>query len=208
VDDHPVVREGLRLRLSAETDMEVCGEAADPGEALRLIAAQVPDVAIIDISLENGNGLDLIKRVKDRHPSVRMLVWSMHEESHYAERALRAGARGYVNKKSATDVIIQAIHQVREGKLFLSESAASQILQRAVGSREPAVASPVETLSDRELEVFELIGEGLNTPQIADKMHLSPKTVETYRARIKEKLHIASASELARRATEWVLERQ
>ena len=209
VDDHPALREALALRIGRHPDLEVCGEAADAGEALRLVDETRPDVAVVDLSLKSGDGLDLIKRIKDRDDRVRMLVWSMHSESLYAERALRAGAMGYVNKDQATGTIIEAIRRVLEGKVWLSEAMSERMLQRAVGpGRTEAAGSPVDALADRELEVFRLIGEGLKTSEIADRLHLSVKTVETYRDRIRKKLDLASGAELARHATEWVLKEE
>ena len=207
VDDHPVVREGLALRISRQPDLQVCGEAADIAEAMRAVEATNPDVAIVDIALRTGNGIDLIKRLKTRHESVRILVWSMYNESLYAERAMRAGAMGFINKEHATDQIITAIRRVLDGKVYLSESMADRLLNRAIGRNgESAESSPVESLSDRELEVFQCIGQGLDTQQVAQRMHVSPKTVETYRARIKEKLNLSSGTELIRLAVQWVLE--
>jgi DNA-binding NarL/FixJ family response regulator len=209
VDDHPVVREGLAIRLSRQPDLQVCGEAADVAEALRLIAGNPPDLAVIDISLKTGNGIDLIKRIKARHPDVRILVWSMYDKTLYAERALRAGAMGYINKGSATDEIIEAIRRVLEGKLYLSEPMAEELLTRAVGGRSgTAPGLPVDTLSDRELEVFQLIGQGLDTVRVAQTMRVSPKTVETYRARIKEKLNLVNSTELIQHAVKWLMEKE
>ena len=204
VDDHPVVREGLALRISRQPDLEVCGEAGDVAEALQVLGHVRPDVAIIDIALKSGSGLDLIKRVKARDESVRMLVWSMYSETHYAERALRAGALGYITKEQATEKIIEAIRRVQAGKVYLSEEMAEQLLGRAVGGGGTLAQPLLATLSDRELEVFRMIGEGLDTAQVAAQMRLSPKTVETYRARIKEKLHLTSSRELLRQAVQWL----
>jgi DNA-binding NarL/FixJ family response regulator len=207
VDDHPAVREGLALRIERQPDLEVCGEAADVGDALRLVASSNPDVAIIDISLKTGSGIDLIKRIKSHSESVRMLVWSMHNETLYAERALRAGAMGYISKEQATDQIVTAIRQVLQGKVFLSQPMSERLLTRALHQRtDELVRSPIEHLSDREMEVFRLIGEGLGTGEIAVKMRVGRKTVETYRARLKEKLDLSGSPELMRRAVEWVLE--
>lgn len=207
VDDHPVVREGLALRISQQPDLEVCGSAADVAEALHLATTTQPDVAIIDIALKTGNGIDLIKRIKAHGVPVRMLVLSMYNESLYAERVLRAGAMGYINKENAPDQIINAIRQVLAGNVYLSESMIKRVLHRAVGeTNESGVHSDMESLSDRELEVFKLIGQGMNTIQIAETMHLSIKTVETYRARIKQKLNLSTMSELIQRATVWALE--
>jgi DNA-binding NarL/FixJ family response regulator len=207
VDDHPAVREALSLRIGRQADMAVCGEAADVAEALRLVAQTRPDVAVIDISLQAGNGIDLIKRIRDRDERVRMLVWSMHGESLYAERALRAGALGYITKDQATDRIVDAIRRVLAGKVWLSDTMAERLLQRAVGTGQTAMTrSALEALADRELEVFRLIGQGVKTADIAERLHLSVKTVETYRDRIRHKLQLADGTELARYATQWVLE--
>jgi DNA-binding NarL/FixJ family response regulator len=207
VDDHPAVREALALRIGRQPDLEVCGEAADIGEALRLVADTKPDVAVVDISLKTGSGIDLIKRIKAHNDNVRILVWSMHGESHYAERALRAGALGYINKDQATDKIVEAIRRVLENKIWLSETMAERMLQRTVGAgQRESERSSVEDLSDRELEAFELMGQGQTTEQIAAKMHISPKTVETFRARIKEKLGLNNITELVQHATQWVME--
>jgi DNA-binding NarL/FixJ family response regulator len=207
VDDHPAVREALASRISRQPDLEVCGEAADLGEALRLIAETQPDVAVVDISLKTGSGIDLIKRIKDRNDSVRTLVWSMHSESLYAERALRAGALGYINKDQATDKIIDAIRRVLDGKVYLSDAMAEKMLHRAVGvGRKGVTAAPLDVLADRELEVFRLIGQGVKTAEIAERLHLSVKTVETYRDRIRQKLDLSDGTELAHYATQWVLE--
>jgi DNA-binding NarL/FixJ family response regulator len=207
VDDHPAVREALALRISRQPDLEFCGEAADTSEALRLVANTRPDIAVVDISLKTGNGIDLIKRIKDRNDHVRILVWSMHSESLYAERALRNGALGYINKDQATDQIVEAIRRVMSGKIWLSEVMAERMLQRTVGpgGRESA-RSPLDDLADRELEVFRLIGQGLKTAEIANRLRLSVKTVETYRDRIRKKLDLDDGTKLARYATQWVLE--
>ena len=207
VDDHPAVREALSLRIGRQPDLEVCGEAADMSEALRLIADTQPDVAVVDISLKTGNGIDLIKRIRDRNDHVRLLVWSMHSEALYAERALRNGALGYVNKDQATDRIVEAIRQVLAGKVWLSEAMAQRLLQRAVGgARDEVTRSPLDVLADRELEVFRLIGAGVKTAEIAERLHLSVKTVETYRDRIRQKLDLSDGTKLAQYAAQWVLE--
>jgi DNA-binding NarL/FixJ family response regulator len=207
VDDHPAVREALALRIGRQADLEVCGEAADATEALRLVTETQPDVAVIDISLKAGNGLDLIKRIKDRNDHVRMLVWSMHSESLYAERALRSGALGYVNKDQATDRIVEAIRRVLAGKVWLSEAMAEKLLMRTVGQAAgESGRSAIDLLSDRELEVYRRIGQGQKTQQIAEALHLSVKTVETYRDRIREKLDLSDGTALTRSAVQWVLE--
>jgi DNA-binding NarL/FixJ family response regulator len=206
VDDHPAVREALAIRIGRQRDLEVCGEAADLSEALRLVTDTQPDVAVVDISFKTGDGIDLIKRIKIRNDHVRILVWSMHSESLYAERALRAGALGYINKDQATDKIVEAIRRVLEGKVYLSHEMAEKLLHRAVGRREDLTRSPLDALADRELEVFRLIGQGVKTADIAEQPHLSVKTVETYRDRIRHKLNLTDGTKLAHYATQWVLE--
>ena len=207
VDDHPAVREALALRISRHTDLVVCGEAAELAEALQLVSSTKPDVAVIDIGLKKGNGLDLIKRIKSRDDPVRMLVWSMYQESLYAERVLQAGALGYINKEQATEKIVDAIRRVLEGKIYLSEAMTEKLLVRIHGGTTLGQGfRPEERLSDRELEVFRLIGDGLETQQIAVQLNVSPKTVETYRFRIKEKLSLEDGKALLRRAILWVEE--
>ncbi|MBM3969843.1 MAG: response regulator transcription factor [Planctomycetes bacterium] len=207
VDDHPAVREALALRISRNADLLVCGEASDLAEALQLISETKPDVAVIDISLKTGNGLDLIKRIKARGETVRMLVWSMYQESLYAERVLQAGALGYITKEQATDKIVDAIRRVLEGKIYLSEAMTEKLLIRIqAGSVLGQGHRPEERLSDRELEVFQLIGSSFDTQEIATRLKVSPKTVETYRFRMKEKLNITDSKELFRRALHWVEE--
>src|SRR5450755_1070091 len=207
VDDHPAVRMALAMLIGQQTDLEVCGEAADLGEALSLVAETQPDVAVIDISLKTGCGIDLIKRIKKRNDTIRMLVWSSHSESLYAERALRAGALGYVNKDQATDKIVEGIRRVLEGKVYLSEEMVETMLQRTVGEgREEITRSPLDALANRELEVFRLIGQGVKTAAIAERLHLSVKTIETYRDRIRQKLDLSDGTALAHYATQWMLE--
>ncbi len=207
VDDHPVVREGLAAQIAAQADLEVCGEAEDAATALRAVEQASPDIVVVDISLKKGNGIDLVKRLRARDEAIRILVWSMHADALYAERALRAGAMGYVNKGNETREILRAIREVLAGKIHLSEDMSASLLGRVVGGRvRPMEPSSVEVLSDRELEVFKLLGEGLATEKIAEAMHLSPKTVETYRGRIKEKLGLRNYTELIQRAARWVVE--
>lgn len=205
VDDHPAVREALILRISRHPDLQVCGEASELEEALRLVAERQPDVAVIDIGLKTANGLDLIKRLKARNESVRVLVWSMYQESLYAERVLQAGAFGYITKDQATERIVEAIRRVLEGKIYLSEAMTEKVLTRVRAGGTPGQGfRPEERLSDRELEVFRLIGDGLDTQQIATQLNVSPKTIETYRFRMKEKLNLEDGKELLRRAMLWV----
>jgi DNA-binding NarL/FixJ family response regulator len=205
VDDHPVVREGLALHLATQPDLEVCGEAEDLPRALVLLDSARPDVMIIDISLKNSNGLELIRRIKARGDAVRILVWSMYPENLYAERALCAGAHGYLNKGQATHRVLDAVRAILQGRVYVSGELADRLLHRVVGRR-PEGNSAIDGLSDRELEAFQLIGEGMTTESIAEKMHVSPKTVETFRARIKEKLGISNLTELIQRAAQWVVE--
>lgn len=206
VDDHPSTRFGLATRIELEPDLQICGEASDVEEALELIRRVRPDLAVIDVSLQTGSGIDLIKQVKQRHPGIKMLVWSMYEEALYAERALSAGAMGYINKQQAIDTIVEAIRTILAGDLFISKELSAKMLHRVIGGKESAACSPVEALSDRELETFRLIGQGMNTKGIAKSMDLSPKTIETYRSRIKEKLELNNMAMLTREATQWVLE--
>jgi DNA-binding NarL/FixJ family response regulator len=206
VDDHTATRQALALRIGRQPDLKVCGEAANMRETLRLIADTEPHVAVVDISL-GGNGTDLINQIKDRDHRVRILVWSMHGESVYAERALRAGALGYIRKDQPTGRIIEAIRRVLEGKVWLSEAMTERMLQQAIDTARGAVAqSPLEALTPRELEVFRLIGAGVKTAEIAGRLHLSVKTVETYRTRIRERLSLVDGTKLAHYATRWVLE--
>lgn len=201
VDDHPLVREWLTKLINEEADLEVCGQAGNAREALGLIAAQSPRIAVVDISLESGSGLELIKDIKALHPQVAALVLSMHDETLYAERAMRAGAAGYIMKREATSKVLAAIRAVLAGGVFFSNAVNAQLAQKVVQGIRPA--SAVESLSDRELEVFRLLGRGLNTRQISEQMNVSFKTVHAYCARIKEKLNLASINELAFHAIRW-----
>jgi DNA-binding NarL/FixJ family response regulator len=204
VDDHPTVREGLAARISRQGDLQVCGEADGVDAAIEMIDRYDPDVAVIDISLKQGNGLDLIKRVKTEGRRTRMLAWSMFDESLYADRAIRAGALGYITKEQATDQIINAIRRVQSGQTYMAGDAAATVAKPNAPEAK-AGTSVCDDFSDRELQVFRYIGEGLNMAQIAEKMQLSVKTIETYRSRIKRKLNHASRTELVRMAVEWVL---
>jgi DNA-binding NarL/FixJ family response regulator len=186
--------------------MEVCGQAADTAAAVKLLEAVRPDVVVVDIRLETGNGLDLVERISARDESIGILVWSMYPDKIYARRALQAGARGYINKRQATDRMVEAIRCVRDGKLFLCEDTASQLLGSVVGRGKHLQASGVESLSDRELEVFRLIGEGLTTSQIAQRLHRTVNTVESHRRNIKEKLALKTVGELNLAAARWMLD--
>jgi len=206
VDDHPVVRSGLRMLIDDEPDLFVCGEAGDADEAIRVLDAQKPDLVIVDLSLKGSSGLELIKRIKSRESGSKMLVSSMFDESLYAERVLNAGALGYVSKQEAMEKVIEAIRCVLSGRVYLSAAMSDRMLHRLTRDHQVPERSPVETLSDRELEVFEAIGRGRTTGEIAAHLHLSVKTVETHREKIKAKLGLKSAAELYQYAVRWVLE--
>lgn len=204
VDDHPITREGLAIRLAREPDLSVCGEAADVSGALRTAAETAPDLAIVDVSLKGGCGIDLVERLHDRSPEVKILVWSMYPDALYARRAIQAGANGYLNKEQAPDAIVAAIRHVLRGGVFLSPETTQSFL-REFGHTGGPVPDPVAALSNRELQVFRSIGAGLGTQEIAELLHLSPKTVETYQARLRLKLGVGSGAELLREAIRWVL---
>jgi DNA-binding NarL/FixJ family response regulator len=206
VDDHPLVRMGFNQIISDEADLEVCGEAASMGEALSLVASEKPDLVIIDLSLAGGSGLDLIEHIKARNPNIYMLVASMHDESLFAERALNAGALGYINKHEAQDKIIHAIRRVLRGKIYLSEPMTERMLNNLVSNEAELGRTSIEKLSNRELEIFELIGQGTTTAKMAEHLNLSIKTIETHQAHIKKKLGLNSAHELAHRAIHWIME--
>lgn len=207
VDDHPAVREALASRITRQPDLMVCGEADNISDALRLVNEVQPDLVVVDISLKSGDGIDLIKRIKVHNDRIRMLVWSMHSESLYAARALAAGAMGYINKDQATDLIVEAIQRVLGGKVYLSATMSEKLLHRAVGNPRDGHAGPtLESLTNRELEVFRLIGQGIKTSDIAHRLHLSIKTIETYRDRIRQKLNLSDGTELAFFATKYFLE--
>jgi DNA-binding NarL/FixJ family response regulator len=205
VDDHPIVREGIAAVINRERDLEVCGQAGGLAEAMRLHRELRPDIVVADVSLADGNGLDLVKELSALDPDVKVLVQSMHDESLYAERALRAGARGYINKEEAATQLVNALRQVLRGCVYLSGSMTNRMLSRSVRGVE-GERSPLDSLSDRELEVFEQIGRGMTTRRIAQNLYLSPKTIETYRENIKAKLNLRNATELMQHAVQWVLE--
>ncbi len=206
VEDHPIFRLGLRDLIEQESTFHVCGESDNIGLAWNMITGNLPDMVIIDISLVGRSGLELTKQLKDEYPELPTIVLSMHEESIYAERALQVGARGYIMKHEAVNLIVDAINSVRAGKVFLSDKMTSEILVKMVGgtSKSPL---PLECLTNRELEVFEMIGRGLTTREISEQLNLSAKTIGTYRERIKEKLNIRNSSELSHRAVQWVEQR-
>ena len=203
VDDHPLVREWLANLINEQTDLRVCGEASNTPQAFQLIGDEKPDIVIVDISLDGGSGIDLIKNIKAAHPDVAMIVLSMHDESLYAERALRAGARGYIMKREATKKILQAIRAVLGGKLYISDKISDALAEKFIEGRAAITASPVEQLSDRELEVFQLLGCGYSTRQIADHLRLGFKTVQTYSARLKEKFQLDNSTQLLHEAIRW-----
>ena len=204
VDDHPIVREGLVRVIDQTGDLAVCGQAENIPQALEFIQKSKPDLVIVDVSLGSQNGIELIKDVKVRHPNLPVLVHSMYDESMYAERCLRAGAKGYVMKQEPPSKLLHAVRQVLKGEVYLSEAMTKQLLCRISDGTSAKGHSPAELLSDRELEVFELLGRGLRTKEIARELHLSDKTVQTHREHIKEKLHLKDAVSLVRHAVQWV----
>jgi DNA-binding NarL/FixJ family response regulator len=203
VDDHPIVRLGIRQMLAAQRDLEVCGEADSADAAMQLITSAPPDLAVVDLSLEEGSGLELIRTLRKSAPTLPVLVLSMHDEALFAERVLRAGARGYIMKREAITGLVGAIRQVLSGRIYVSAQMAQTVLER-LGHEGAAPESPLATLTDRELEVFEAIGRGLSTAVIAEQLALSIKTIETYRSNIKTKLNLKDASDLVRFAATWV----
>ncbi len=203
VDDHPLVREGLTNLINGQDDLIVCGEAKDSARAINGIAKARPDVAVIDISLENESGLELVKQLASQFPQVALIILSMHDEALYAERALRAGARGYVMKHETSKSVLASIRRVLGGGVYVSERIVKRMALRLTSSRQTITSSPVERLSDRELEIFRLLGQGRTTSQIAGDLNLSLKTVQAYCARAKEKFGVASLTELLHAAIRW-----
>ena len=199
IDDHPIVRRGLAGLINDEADLEVVGEASSVAEAFEMLESAHPDVALVDLSLGDGHGLELIKQVRANGWSIKMLVVSMPDEALYADRVLRAGASGYLRKDQATDHIIEAIRRILSGRVYLSDNATTRVLNQVAGGEELG-GSPIATLSDRELEVFEMLGDGMGSREIAERLHLSVKTVETYREKIKAKLDLKNGNELTRHA--------
>jgi DNA-binding NarL/FixJ family response regulator len=193
------------MLLATQPDLDVCGEAADLQGALALVARARPDVAIVDISLRNDNGIEVIRRISRRQGAVRILVWSMYPETVYARRALRAGAHGYLNKGQATHLVLDAVRAILQGKLYVSREVVNQLLP-AVDGRKPAEHSPLDRLSNRELEAFQYMGQGMTTESIAEKMNISTRTLETFRFRMKQKLGVSTLAELIERAAQWVAE--
>lgn len=204
VDDHPVVRQGLAGMINQEDDLEVCGQAEDGPAALKLIREINPALVIVDVALRDSSGIELIKDIKAQFPNMNVLTLSMHDEKLYAERALRAGAKGYIMKEEATDKIVDAIRQILKGQMYLSDRMSARFLKMLIRGEDTVQSSPIERLSDRELEVFSLLGKGLGTRKISEKLHLSVKTIETYRSHIKEKLNLSNSTELLQHAIQWV----
>lgn len=206
VDDHPLVREGLAARLAHQVDFELSGEAASASEAISGIKASQPDLIVVDIQLADSHGVDLIKDVSSRWPSIKMLVISAFEESLYAERCLRAGAHGYVNKRAVPECILEALRAVARGERYLSPAMTRQIVARAGLCDDDKEVEPVHRLSNRELEIFQLIGRGMTTGAIARQLHLSVHTIDTHREKIRHKLGVKNGAELMQRAVQWMLE--
>ncbi len=203
VDDHPIVRQGLTLLINQEADLAVCGEAEEMHSALSAIQTTRPDILVVDISLNGPDGLELLKNIRLASPRLPVLILSMHDESIYAERALRAGANGYIMKQEATEKVLVALRRILSGEIYVSDRIANSMLRHYVRGASSSEHSSIADLTDRELEVFRLIGEGHGTRQIAEALHLSVKTVESYQAHIKEKLSLRSARELVQRAVQW-----
>lgn len=204
VDDHPLMRKGMAMTLDAELDFDVIGQSESAEEGLQQIPELKPDLAVIDISLPGMNGLELIKNLLNHLPKLKILVVSRHDEELYAERAIRAGAKGYLMKLEAGDTLVTAVRRIATGNLYVSSEIGSSIIMKLAGNKKSQSDDPLQILSDRELEVFELTGMGHSTSDIAKKLHVSVKTVESYRARIKEKMNLKSANDLLRRAVQWI----
>lgn len=204
VDDHPLLRRGVAALIRTEPDLDVCGEAATSAAALEAIREHFPDLVIVDLVLEGSDGLRLIREMKARHPEIPALVLSMHDEAVYAERVLRAGARGYVSKQQLDDTLLAAVRRVLNGEMYMSEKLRARFAEKFLGGATLEKDSPLAVLTDHELEVFRLIGQGKSTREIAQHLHLSVKTIESYREHIKQKLTLGSGAELVRRATLWV----
>jgi DNA-binding NarL/FixJ family response regulator len=206
VDDHPIVRQGYAFIIGTEDDLQVCGSASCEVEAIEQVRSTSPDLVIVDIMLENGSGIELVKRLARDYTEARTLVISAHDELIYAERALDAGAAGYLNKNEATDCLIDAMRQVLRDEVYLSDRMTKRILHQKIRGNHHVQQSPLAVLSDRELHVFRLIGQGMATRHIAQELSLSPRTIERYRENIKQKLNLRSATQLVQSATKWVLD--
>lgn len=206
VDDHPIVRQGLEILINQQPDLEVCGESETAADALKIIDELKPTLLIIDITLKDTSGIELVKNVRTRYPGMLMLVLSMHDETIYAERVLNAGARGYIMKQEATRNVVNAIRKVLEGGIYLSDNMVNRALKQFSDGRGDITTSPLSRLTDRELEVLELLGQGSSSREIAKKLHVSIKTVDTHRENIKDKLTLRNANELVQYAIHWVME--
>lgn len=204
VDDHPLMRAGLSMILGRQPDLEVCCEASSPSEALALMTREAPDLVVTDLTMPGRSGVEFIKDLLSLHPDLPVLVVSMHDEMIYAERALRAGARGYVMKEAGGEALLNAVRQVLQGRVYVSERMSATLLDALTGRRPRGSTSPIEKLSDREFEIFQLIGQGCTTRDVAERLGLSSKTVDVHRGHIKEKLELANATELVRHAVRWV----
>lgn len=207
VDDHPVLRNGVTMLINEEPDMEVCGEAVSGGEALQYLEKECPDIVLLDMALGDMNGFELIPKMLELHPDLKILVLSTYDEPHYAERSIQLGVKGYVAKKDDADSILTGIRTVLEDNFYLSEKMVPEVLSRITGHSKGDAKSPLEVLSNREIEVFQMIGEGMQTRQIAEKLGLSPKTVQVHREHIKKKLGLGNAVELHQTAFHWVREK-
>jgi len=206
IDDHPIVRERVAELINQEPDLEVCGEAEDAVQAVKAITAAPPDIAIVDITLKDTYGIELIKQLKDLHPKLPILVLSMHDESLYGERALRSGAKGYLTKQEASKKIVDAIRRILRGEIYVSDKLAGTLVRKVAGGDTTAGGSPVDVLTDRELEVFQLLGQGLTVREVAERLFVSAKTVEAHREHIKQKLNFKTSSELLRFAIQYTLQ--
>jgi DNA-binding NarL/FixJ family response regulator len=206
IDDHPLFRKGLEQLITSSDGFAVCGEAGNAPEGLSALRKLAPDLAIIDISLPGANGIELIKNIRAEFPKLPMLVLSMHDESLYALRSIRAGAQGYIMKQEALENVVRALHEIMAGRPYLSPAMSAKLITNFAKGSDNGKTNPTDSLSDRELEILELIGKGREVREIARELHLSPKTVETHRAHIKEKLNLANARQVARFAVQWVAE--
>jgi DNA-binding NarL/FixJ family response regulator len=206
VDDHPIVRERVAELINQEPDLIVSGEAEDAVQAVKAVAASAPDIAIVDITLKDTYGIELIKQLKELHPKLPILVLSMHDESLYGERALRAGARGYLTKQEASKKVVDAIRRILRGEIYVSDKLAGSLVRKVAGGNDQAGGSPVDVLTDRELEVFQLLGQGLTVREVAERLFVSAKTVEAHREHIKQKLNFKTSSELLRFAIQYTLQ--
>ncbi|MDP1799510.1 MAG: response regulator transcription factor [Planctomycetaceae bacterium] len=206
MDDHPLVRDGMALLIGAEPDLQICGSTGSIHEALQQLAKVEPDLMIVDLSLKDGLSLDLIKTVKERYPKMRTLVVSAYDENLYAERALRNGASGYVNKQECEATLLLAIRTVLAGRRYVSDEILQRLINQAIGDTGSPSGDPVERLTNRELEIFRLIGQGITPAAIADQLHISPHTVDSHREKMRHKLSLENGRELMQRAMRWVLE--